>query len=138
MRARPAPTRSSARAIPSARRRCCARPATAAHAEALVTADLLRRIGMNVELQASDWGTVLTRRARKSPVGEGGWSIFHTSFDGPAAVDPSINLGLRADGEKAWFGWPTDEKLERLKRDWIYAEDKASRDRLAAAIQARA
>ena len=113
------------------RRRCCARPATtarrsssstppttpAAHAEALVTADLLRRLGMNVELQASDWGTVLTRRARKSPVGEGGWSIFHTSFDGPGAVDPSINLGLRADGEKAWFGWPTDDKLEALKRD---------------------
>jgi peptide/nickel transport system substrate-binding protein len=110
----------------------------AAHAEALVTADLLQRIGMNVELQASDWGTVLTRRAKKSPVAEGGWSIFHTSFDGPAAIDPSINLGLRADGEKAWFGWPTDARLEAMKRDWIFAEDQPSRDRLAAEIQARA
>jgi len=110
----------------------------AAHAEALVTADLLRRIGMNVELQASDWGTVLTRRARKSPVAEGGWSIFHTSFDGPAAVDPSINLGLRADGEKAWFGWPTDEEIEKLKREWIFAADQPTRERLAAEIQAEA
>jgi peptide/nickel transport system substrate-binding protein len=110
----------------------------AAHAEALVTADLLRRLGMNVELQASDWGTVLTRRARKTSVDDGGWSIFHTSFDGPAAIDPSINLGLRADGEKAWFGWPTDERLEALKREWIYAEDQPTRDRLAAEIQAQA
>ena len=109
-----------------------------AHAEALVTADLLRRLGFNVELQSSDWGTVLTRRARKTAVEDGGWSIFHTSNDGPANIDPSTHLGLRADGEKAWFGWPTDPKLEALRRDWILAEDDASRVRLATQIQEEA
>jgi hypothetical protein len=24
---------------------------------------------------------------------------------------------LRANGDKAWFGWPTDDKLEELRMD---------------------
>jgi peptide/nickel transport system substrate-binding protein len=110
----------------------------AVHGEALVTADLLKRLGLNVELQASDWGTVLTRRARKASVEEGGWSIFHTSFDGPGPVDPSTHLGLRGDGEKAWFGWPTAPRIEALKLQWLFAEDEGERQRLAAEIQAQA
>src|SRR5205809_3639007 len=49
-----------------------------AHAPALVTAELLRKIGANVDLQAMDWSTMVARRANKSPVGQGGWNIFHT------------------------------------------------------------
>jgi peptide/nickel transport system substrate-binding protein len=110
----------------------------AAHAEALVTADLLRRLGLNVDLQASDWGTVLTRRTKKGSVDDGGWSIFHTSFDGPGPVDPSTNLALRADGEKAWFGWPTNPRIEALKLQWMYAEEETERQRLAAELQEEA
>src|SRR4030088_554385 len=38
-----------------------------------VTADLLKRMGMNVDFVATDWGTVGTRRAQKTPPGQGGW-----------------------------------------------------------------
>src|SRR5262245_51515255 len=40
-----------------------------------VTADLLRRLGMNVDFAAVDWGTTAARRAQKSPPGQGGWQI---------------------------------------------------------------
>jgi len=107
----------------------------AVHAEALVTADLLKRIGLNVELATSDWGTVLTRRAKRGPVEEGGWSIFHTSFQGPDALDPVVNNGLRADGTRAWFGWPSDPKLEELRNRWLASEDFAEKQKLAAEAQ---
>jgi peptide/nickel transport system substrate-binding protein len=36
-----------------------------------VTADNLRKIGVNVELAVSDWGTMVARRAKKDPRGRG-------------------------------------------------------------------
>ena len=36
-----------------------------------VTADLLKRLGMNVDFAAIDWGTVGARRAVKTPPGQG-------------------------------------------------------------------
>src|SRR6266849_1201620 len=47
-----------------------------------VTADLLQRLGMKVDLAAIDWGTVIARRTQKSPPGEGGWSMYHTGPSG--------------------------------------------------------
>ena len=43
-----------------------------------ITYDMLKKIGINVDLQATDWGSVVQRRASKEPVEKGGWSIFHT------------------------------------------------------------
>src|SRR6201987_3720609 len=40
-----------------------------------VTADLLKRLGMNVDFAAIDWGTVGARRAGKTPPGQGGWQM---------------------------------------------------------------
>ena len=110
----------------------------AVHAEALVTADLLQRLGLNVDLQTSDWGTVLTRRSKRGPVDDGGWSIFHTSLTGPDTLDPSIHLGLRANGDKAWFGWPSDPALEALHDRWLASEDPAEQKRIAASLQEQA
>ena len=42
------------------------------HNATLVTAQLLRKIGVNVQVQAMDWATLLTRRAEKKPPEEGG------------------------------------------------------------------
>src|SRR6516162_3100744 len=48
------------------------------HGQALVTLEALRKAGLNVDFQANDWGTLITRRASKEPIDKGGWSIFHT------------------------------------------------------------
>jgi len=107
----------------------------AAHIFALVSADLLRRLGITVDLQAMDWSTVLARRTKKEPVDKGGWSMFFGSIAGADALDPAVNFQLRSDGEKAWFGWPTDPKIEQLREVWVFAGDDTERKRLAAEIQ---
>ncbi len=108
------------------------------HAEALVTTEALKKLGLNVEYVASDWGTVVTRRASKKPPAEGGWNMFETGWVGSDTLDPSTNVMLRANGEKAWFGWPTDDKLEELRTQWLKASDSEERQDIAAKIQQRA
>ena len=108
------------------------------HAESLVTADLMRKLGLNVEVATSDWGTLLARRASKEPVDKGGWSAFHTSTVGPDMTDPAQNSQLRGNGLAGWFGWPTDAKLEALREAWFAAPDLAAQQEIAADIQAQA
>jgi peptide/nickel transport system substrate-binding protein len=104
----------------------------------LVTNELLRQLGLNVDLQASDWGTLVSRRASKEPIEKGGWNLFHTTWPGTDILDPAVNAPLRANGASAWFGWPTDPVIEKLRDTWIDAPDQAERKRIAAEIQARA
>ena len=108
------------------------------HAEALVVVDLLKKLGLNVEYVASDWGTVVTRRASKKPPAEGGWNIFETGWVGSDTLDPSVNVMLRANGDGAWFGWPKDDKLEELRAEWLKATDSEARQQIADKIQERA
>ena len=108
------------------------------HAEALVTTEALKNIGLNVEYVASDWGTVVTRRASKKLPAEGGWNMFETGWVGSDTLDPSVNVMLRANGDKAWFGWPSDDKLEELRMQWINASDSEARQEIAAKVQERA
>ncbi|TMG89724.1 MAG: hypothetical protein E6H73_16420, partial [Betaproteobacteria bacterium] len=42
------------------------------HSQSLLTAEMLRKLGLNVDLQAGDWGTLITRRTSKEPVDKGG------------------------------------------------------------------
>ncbi len=64
-----------------------------AHAQAVVTAQKLREIGMNVDLQAIDWGTQSARRQIKDPPDKnpGAWNIFHTWGGGLAMNSPLSN-----------------------------------------------
>ncbi|MDT7951918.1 MAG: ABC transporter substrate-binding protein, partial [Acetobacteraceae bacterium] len=61
-----------------------------------VTADLLGKIGMNVDYQALDWGTVGARRAKKEAPAEGGWNIFHTWHAGADCINPAPYTALDA------------------------------------------
>jgi len=108
------------------------------HSQALITTELLRKVGVNVELQAGDWGTLITRRSSKEPVEKGGWSIFHTWWVGPDQASPAINAALRGSGDKAWFGWPTDARIEELRDQWFAAPDLAAQKKVAEQIQTRA
>jgi peptide/nickel transport system substrate-binding protein len=99
-----------------------------------VTADLLKRIGMNVDFAAIDWGTVGARRAVKAPPGQGGWQMFHTWHSGADCVNPAVAIGIRASGDKGWFGWPNSPEVEAEVTAWYDArtldEEKAAIRRL--------
>jgi peptide/nickel transport system substrate-binding protein len=102
-----------------------------------VTRELFQNIGLNVDFQAMDWGSVITRRTSQSPTDKGGWSAFITALDGVTVSNPGGNFALRGSGKKAWFGWPTDEKLESLRDAWFDAPDLRSQKAIAEQIQRR-
>lgn len=108
------------------------------HSQSLLTTELLRSLGLNVELQAGDWGTLITRRTSKEPVEKGGWSIFHTWLVGPDLVNPAVNFALRGTGDKGWFGWASDAKVEELRETWFATTDAAAGKKAADAVQQRA
>ena len=101
-----------------------------------ITADLLKRLGMNVELVETDWGSLVQRRASKETPDKGGWSIFHTWWPGISIINPAVNATLRGQGERGWFGWYRNDTVERLAGEWLLAATPAEQARLAEAIQA--
>ena len=103
-----------------------------------VAAQLLRQAGFKVDLQAMDWNTVVTRRAKKDPPAQGGWNMFCTAWVAPDIWNPIANPAVGAMGEKSWFGWPSDEKLEQLRDAFARETDAAKKKALAEDIQARA
>jgi peptide/nickel transport system substrate-binding protein len=108
------------------------------NAMGLVGVDMLQKAGMNVDVQETDWGSVVQRRASRKPPSEGGWSVFFTSFSGLDQFTPAGHLGLRGNGTDGWFGWPTEPKLEALRAAWFAAPDVAAQKTIAEQIQAEA
>jgi peptide/nickel transport system substrate-binding protein len=103
-----------------------------------VGADIFQKIGLNVEYQAADWGTVLQRLAKPEPVEQGGWSAFHTYWSGLDQLNPAVNGSLRANGRAGGRGWPTSPQLEDLRDRWLVATNLAEQQQLAADIQRQA
>jgi peptide/nickel transport system substrate-binding protein len=103
-----------------------------------VAAQLLRQAGFKVDLQAMDWQTLVGRRAKKDLPAQGGWNMFFTAWVAPDIWNPLTNPALGAQGEKSWFGWPSDEKIEKLRDDFARATDDAKKKALADEIQGRA
>jgi peptide/nickel transport system substrate-binding protein len=101
-----------------------------------VAGDLLKKIGFNVDYQALDWGTVLQRRAVKSPPDKGGWNIFFTYLGGTGNIIPAATTAIRANGDKAWFGWPTNAKQQAFIEAWFTAPDLAAQQKVCRDLQA--
>jgi hypothetical protein len=78
----------------------------------------------------------VTRRTSREPVNQGGWSCFITQIEGVAACTPGGSFELRGNGAKAWFGWPDDEELERLRTAWT--PDLPAQKAIAEKVQMRA
>jgi peptide/nickel transport system substrate-binding protein len=92
-----------------------------------VAAASLRKIGMNVDLQFADWGTVTTRQSNRGPIAEGGWNLFVTTASGGTMQSPVTNIGTNMSCARAWAGWPCDEEAERLRGAVVDAPDDAAR-----------
>ena len=109
------------------------------HSATQVTIQTLRKLGVNLEIQAMDWSTLTSRRAEKKSIADGGWSLFHTNWIIPDVFTPVNNIGLSGGGTtSAWFGWPEDKQLEDLRSDWARTTDPAQRKDIARQIQVEA
>ena len=100
-----------------------------------VGADLLRRLGFKVDYQAMNWGTVVQRRTSKATPGQGGWSVFHTFWDGLDQLNPATNVMLRGNGADASPGWPNNPDIEALRDQWLLATELGEQKRIAVEMQ---
>ncbi len=100
-----------------------------------VVAAGMKKVGINVDDQSTDWGTVVQRRASKETIDKGGWSMFCASFPAADYLNPLAAPAIRGNGDAAWFGWPTAPTVEQFRDAWIDSNDDAERKRLAAEIQ---
>ncbi len=108
------------------------------NAATLVTAQMLRDIGMDVDVQAMDWSTLTSRRAEQKSPADGGWNLFHTYSTGADVSSPIANIGISGGGtEKAWFGWPTDEKTEELRDLYARATTTEDQSKIVDELQTR-
>ena len=94
---------------------------------------------MTVEVQAMDWSTLTSRRAKKEPVDQGGWNIFHTWWIGGDITNPVVATGKSGGGkDKAWYGWPDYPELEKKRKAFARETDANEQKALADQIQAQA
>lgn len=106
------------------------------NAFAQVAFAVLKELGMNVDLVASDWGTLVQRRASRETVEKGGWSIFTTAGPAVSYADPAISPLVRGQGDAGWFGWWKNAAVEEKVQAYLYASTEAEQKRLAVEINA--
>ncbi|MCK1718813.1 ABC transporter substrate-binding protein [Bradyrhizobium sp. 141] len=101
-----------------------------------VVAQLLRKAGFNVDLQATDWQTVVSRRNSQKPVNEGGWNMFFTTTAASDMMNPLVNNAVNTRGKiGGWFGWPEDAKIEQLRDAYARSSLPSEQKKIAEEIQ---
>jgi peptide/nickel transport system substrate-binding protein len=99
-----------------------------------LTDQALKRVGMNVDYVATDFGSLNQRIQKKDPAAQGGWHLFNTWTAGADCVTPATYRALFATGDRAWFGWPDSALVRQAAEDWYDAPDPAAEKRAFAAL----
>jgi len=102
----------------------------------LITAEKLRNIGMTIEVQAMDWSTLTSRRAKRDPVADGGWNMFHTWWIGADVIDP-MAIAFSGNPDKGWFGWANDAELETARAAYAKAASLEEKQEIGRKVQER-
>jgi len=102
-----------------------------------VAKTLLERGGFKVDMQSMDWQTLVTRRAKKDPVSQGGWNIVMTAASAVLLLDPVNNHYAEASGDRAQFGWPLDEEIEKLRLAFMRESDPNKQREIVDKVQTR-
>ncbi|WP_454626747.1 ABC transporter substrate-binding protein [Bradyrhizobium cenepequi] len=112
---------------------------TTLKAQPIVAAQLLREAGFKVDLQATDWQTVVTRRASQKPPKEGGWNMFFTNWVAADVANPVVNASITGRGKNGgWFGWAEDAKIEEFRDKFARSTSLDEQKKIAAEIQKEA
>ncbi len=108
-------------------------------AQPVVAAQLLREAGFKVDLQATDWQTVVSRRTSQKPPKEGGWNMFFTNWVSADVDNPVSNLSIGGQGKNGgWFGWAENATIEKLRDQFARSGSLDEKKKIAAEIQKEA
>ncbi|POR49981.1 ABC transporter substrate-binding protein [Bosea psychrotolerans] len=102
-----------------------------------VAKQLMEKGGFKVDMQSSDWQSVVARRVRKTPVADGGWNAMLTAWVSADVLNPVMAGFFNASCDKAAFGWPCDERMEKLRDDFARETDPAKQKAIVEAVQMR-
>jgi peptide/nickel transport system substrate-binding protein len=97
-----------------------------------VAKSMLEKAGFKVDMQSSDWQTVVAKVAKPE-----GWSAFITAWNAADLLNPVMNAFLNSSCEKARSGWPCDAEMEQLREAYARAPDAAKQKEIATAVQLR-
>jgi peptide/nickel transport system substrate-binding protein len=103
-----------------------------------IAGDMFRRVGLNLDYQASDWGSVLPRLAKKDGLDKGGWSVWCNYIPGVIAITPATQSYVRGMGRAGPFGWPESAKIESLRSDFLDAQSMQDQQRITRDLQLQA
>lgn len=99
-----------------------------------VLADLLKRIGINLDYVSIDWSTMTQRQIKNDPPEAGGWHIHALNVPCLSVASPLVNSRLRGTAAQE-SGWYDSPRYEELRGQWLLAEQPGERRRLAEALQ---
>ncbi|WP_442580339.1 ABC transporter substrate-binding protein [Mesorhizobium sp. ASY16-5R] len=99
-----------------------------------VAADMMRKIGMTVDLQVQDWATMASRMKNKGDPASGGYHAFGNFSAGAGAMNTAAHTYLRA-GATAFDGWPNIPEIEDLRTAWLSAASVEEQAEIGRKIQ---
>ncbi len=108
------------------------------NAATMVLIQNLRRAGVNVDVQAMDWSTLLSRRAKRDAPDQGGYHLFVTTHGGPDTAAPVSNSWFNSRCDRANPGWACDMELDAMVAEWAREPDPTKRGGTLERIHRRA
>lgn len=101
-----------------------------------VAKQLLERAGFKVDMQSMDWQTLVARRNKKDTAQRRRLERLRHGMGRRRHSQPRAH-GLHERGfcDKALFGWPCDEKIEKLRTAFMKAPDAAAQKKIAEEAQ---
>lgn len=100
-----------------------------------VTEQLLKSIGMNVQVDSMDWSSLLARRNRNIPAADGGWSIAWGIWSNLDLMSPITNLNLDGRGARGYIGWADSPDMERMRTEFAFETDPVKQQAIATELQ---
>ncbi len=110
----------------------------ALNAMSQLAADMFRKVGLNLDYQALDWGTVLPRLSNRDSIDKGGWNVWCNYIPGIIATTPATQSYLRGLGPAGPLGWPTSARIEALRDEFMAAASPEEQKRISRDIQLQA
>ena len=110
----------------------------ALNAQSELAGDMFRRVGINLDYQTSDWGSVASRLPNQGGLDKGGWSAWANIIPGVIALNPATQSYVRGPGKAGTYGWPDMPKVEALRDQFMDAQDPAEQKRLTRELQIQA